>query len=336
MLELQPVSQTFAIPNFEFASGETLPQLQLHVQTLGTPQTDGYSRINNAVLILHGTSGSGDAFLAPHFAQELFAPGQPLDLEKYFIILPDNIGHGESSRPSDGLKVSFPKYGYHDMVKAQHQLVCDHLGISQLRLVMGTSMGGMHTWMWGYLYPEMVQALMPMASVPLEIAGRNRMLRRMIIDAITQSPDYGDGNYAEQPFGLTAATHIVMLMVGSPYQLQKLAPNQKKADKMFDQMVMGFRGRFDANDLLYQFDSSFDYNPEPHLEKIVAPLVAINAADDLVNPPELKILEALIERVPNGRAIVQDDWPNLQGHRSHSFAKLWKHHLAELLEKSEP
>ncbi len=334
MVELDPQTDFFVIENFKFQSGESLPELRLHYRTLGTPQTDGYSRINNAVLILHGTSGSGEGFLAPHFAQELFGPGQPLDLENCFVILPDNIGHGESSRPSDGLKASFPKYGYHDMVRAQHQLITEHLGLSQLRLVMGTSMGGMHTWMWGYLYPDMVQALMPMASVPTEIAGRNRMLRRMLMEAILQSPDYNGGDYDEQPYGLTAAMHILLLMVNSPFQLQKLAPDQKKADGMFDMLMKGFIGRFDANDLLYQFASSADYNPEPHLEKIIAPLVAINAADDLVNPPELGLFEELIKRVPNGTAIVQDDWPNLQGHRSHSFAKLWKHHLMELLEQS--
>ena len=333
-VELNPQPNRFIIQNFEFQSGERLPELSLHYRTLGEPRRDGYSRINNGVLILHGTGGSGEAFLAPHFAQELFGPGQPLDIEKYFIILPDNIGHGESNRPSDGLRASFPKYGYHDMVKAQHQLVTEHLGLSQLRLVMGTSMGGMHTWMWGYLYPDIVKALMPLASVPTEIAGRNRMLRRMVIDAITQSPDYQDGDYEEQPFGLTAAAHILILMAGSPYQIQKVAPNQKKADAVFDQMVVGYSGRFDANDMVYQFASSADYNPKPHLDKIIAPLIAINAADDLVNPPELGMLEELIKRVPNGTAIVQDDWPNLQGHRSHSFPNLWKHHLIELLERS--
>ena len=290
--------------------------------------------MNNAILILHGTSGSGEAFLAPHFAGKLFGAGQPFDLEKYFVILPDGIGHGGSSRPSDGLRTSFPQYGYHDMVTAQHRLITEHLKIERLRLVMGTSMGGMHTWMWGYLYPDMVDALMPLASAPIEIAGRNRMLRHMIFDAITQSPDYDEGNYIEQPFGLTAATHIVMLMVGSPYQLQKIAPTQRKADAVFKQTVTGYRGRFDANDLLYQFRASHDYNPQPHLEKITAPLTAINAADDLVNPPELRILEEEIKRVRNGIAIVQENWEKLQGHRSHSFPNLWKGHLIDLLERS--
>ena len=332
----EPQTGFYTIENFQFRSGESLPELRLHYRTLGNPHTDGYGRVDNAVLILHGTSGSGEGFLAPNFAAELFKPGEPLDIEKYFIIMPDNIGHGESSRPSDGLRASFPTYGYHDMVAAQHRLITEHFEIEHLRLVMGTSMGGMHTWMWGYLYPDMVDALLPLASAPVQIAGRNRMLRRMIIDAIIQSPDYHDGNYDAQPFGLTAATHIVMLMVGSPTQWHKMAPTLEKADSTFDLLVQGFRGRFDANDLLYQFGASFDYNPQPHLENIVAPLVAINAADDLVNPPELAILEREIRRVKNGVAIVQDDWPNLHGHRTHSMAAVWKHHLADLLERTKP
>ncbi|MFK7805760.1 MAG: alpha/beta fold hydrolase [Anaerolineae bacterium] len=333
---LDPKSDTFSVKNFQFQSGETLPELRIHYRTLGEPKTDGYGRVNNAVLIMHGTSGSGEAFLAPHFAGELFGVGQLLDLDKYFIILPDGIGHGGSSRPSDGLRANFPNYGYLDMVTAQHQLVTEHLEIERLRLVMGTSMGGMHSWMWGYLHPEMVDALMPLVSLPVEIAGRNRMMRHMIFDAITQSPDYDGGNYTEQPFGLTAATHLVMLMVGSPYQLQKIAPTQQKADALFAQMVPGYRGRFDANDLLYQFRASHDYNPQPHLEKIIAPLTAINAADDLVNPPELGVLEQEIGRVPQGKAVVLDNWPELQGHRSHSYPVLWKEHLADLLKRSEP
>lgn len=333
---LNPKSDTFVIKDFQFQSGETLAEQRIHYRTLGELKTDGYGRVNNAVLIMHGTSGSGEAFLAPHFAGELFGVGQLLDLEKYFIILPDGIGHGGSSRPSDGLRASFPKYGYHDMVAAQHRLITEHLEIERLRLVMGTSMGGMHSWMWGYLHPEMVDALMPLVSLPVEIAGRNRMMRHMIFDAIAQSPDYAGGNYAEQPFGLTAATHLVMLMVGSPYQLQKIAPTQQKADALFKQMVPGYRGRFDANDLLYQFSASHDYNPQPHLEKIIAPLTAINAADDLVNPPELGILEQEISRVPQGKAVVLDNWSELQGHRSHSYPALWKEHLSALLERSEP
>ena len=325
---------SFVIKNFQFTSGESLPELTLHYRTLGKPKTDGYGRVNNAILILHGTSGSGEAFLAPHFAGELFGAGQPFDLKKHFVILPDGIGHGSSSRPSDGLRASFPQYGYHDMVSAQHRLVTEHLKIERLRLVMGTSMGGMHTWMWGYLYPDMVEALMPLASAPIEIAGRNRMLRRMVVDVIMQSPDFDDGKYEEQPFGLAAAAHIFMLMVGSPYQLQKEAPTKEKADAKFDELVAGYRGRFDANDLIYQVRASSDYNPQPHLEKITAPLTAINAADDLVNPPELGILEREIKRVRNGIAIVQDNWEKLQGHRSHSFPNLWKEHLIDLLERS--
>ena len=319
---------------FRFGSGEELTELRLFYQTLGSPQTDGYGRVNNGVLILHGTGGTGDAFLRPQFADALFKPGQLLDIEKYFIILPDSIGHGRSSKPSDGLRAGFPKYAYRDMVAAQHKLVTEHLGLDQLRLVMGTSMGGMHSWMWGYLYPDMVAALMPLASLPVEIAGRNRMLRRMIIDSITHSPDYLGGAYQTQPAGLRGAIYGLLMMISAAHQWQTMAPTQAAADKLFDNLYQYFAETVDANDLLYQVASSRDYNPQPHLEKIMAPLTAVNSADDLVNPPELQILEQEIKRIKRGKAHVLPISDKSQGHRSHSFPELWEAYLADLLSES--
>ena len=326
-------SGTYQI-SFTFQSGETLDNLNLHYQTLGSPKMDGYGRVNNAVLILHGTSGSGDAFLRPQFADKLFQPGQLLDADQYFIILPDGIGHGRSSKPSDRLKANFPKYGYHDMVTAQYRLVTEHLGLERLRLVMGTSMGGMQTWMWGYLYPDKVDALLPLASLPVEIAGRNRMLRRMIMDSITESPDYHNGDYDAQPSGMRGAINGLILMVGAAHQWQKEAPTQAEADRLYDELYANFAQRLDANNLLYQVNASHDYNPQPHLEKITAPLTAVNFADDLVNPPELGILERETRRIKQGRAYVLPISDQTYGHRSHSHPELWINYLTDLLNQT--
>lgn len=324
----------FLIEGFEFRSGERLEALNLHYTTVGQPDTDGYGRINNAILILHGTGGGGSGFLRPQFAGQLFEPGQLLDAEKYYIILPDGIGHGQSSRPSETLKANFPRYGYHDMVIAQHRLLTEHLDIESLRLVMGTSMGGMQTWMWGYLYPKMMQALMPLASLPVEIAGRNRMIRRMIMDSIRLSPDYAEGMYETQPAGLRMAIHSLLIMVGAPHQWQTMAPTQAAADELFDDLVSYFLTLYDANDLYYAFNASHDYNPEPYLTEILAPLTAVNFSDDAVNPPELGILPREIGKVRNGRAITLPISEETHGHRSHSYPNLWLDHLAELLTRS--
>ena len=321
--------------SFTFQSGAHFEEIALAYRTLGTPQTDGYGRVNNGVLILHGTGGSGEAFLRPQFSGKLFQPGQLLDAEKYFIILPDGIGHGQSSKPSDGLKAAFPQYTYFDMVSAQHKLVTEHIGLERLRLVMGTSMGGMQSWMWGYLYPEMMDALLPLASLPVEIAGRNRMLRRMVIDSIGQSPDYNGGNYTQQPVGLRGAIHALIMMIGAAHQWQQMAPTRDQADELFDSLFTYFENTVDANDMFYQFNASRNYNPQPHLEKIVAPLTAINFADDLVNPPELGILEREIRRVKNGRAYVLPISAQTHGHRSHSYPELWERYLQELLAQGD-
>jgi len=319
-----PVEGDFVVHDFHFHSGETLAELRLHYTTIGKPSAA------NAVLIMHGTGGSGSGFLAPGFAGELFGPGQPLDATKYYIILPDAIGHGKSSKPSDGMRAHFPHYCYDDMVKADYQLLTGHLGVKHLRLVMGTSMGAMHTWVWGETYPDFMDALMPLASAPAEIAGRNRMLRDMIMSAITSDPEYRDGNYDHPIHGLRAAQYGLTMMTSSPSQMQKQWPTREKADAAFDHLMETAMTK-DANDTLYQFASSTDYNPEPQLEKIKARLIAVNSADDEVNPPELGILDRDIKRVKHGRYVLIPTGPDTRGHGTHSVAKLWKQYVVELL-----
>lgn len=323
--------EDYTLPDFRFAEGSVLPELRLRYRTLGTLRRDSAGRATNAVLILHGTGGSGAAFLRPQFADELFGPEQLLDAAHSFIVLPDGIGHGGSSKPSDGLRAAFPRYTYADMVAAQHALITRRLGIDRLRLVMGTSMGGMQTWMWGYEHAGMVDALLPLASLPAPIAGRNRMLRRMAIDAIRSDPEWQSGNYVKQPRGLTTAIYTLLLMVSAPARWQHEAPTADAADAMFDRMVSEYQATLDANDLLYQIEASRDYDPSPHLERISAPLLAINFADDLVNPPELGLLEREIGRVPRGEAVVIPASAATHGHRGHSWPILWKEHLARLL-----
>jgi len=332
---LQPTEGDYVIRDFRFESGETLPELRLHYRTLGKPEHDASGKVTNAVWIGHGTGGSGRSFLSRQFAGVLFGPNQLLDPAKYFIILPDGIGHGQSSKPSDGLHAKFPKYNYNDMVTAQYRLLTEHLQVNHLRLVMGTSMGGMHTWVWGEKYPDFMDALMPLASLPVQIAGRNRMIRRMVIDSITKDPAWLGGEYKQQPPGLVSANYALMFMTSSPLQLQKQAPTREDADRMFDNMVRSALNGKDANDMLYQFDASRDYNPQPLLEKIKAPLVAINSADDQVNPPELGIAEREIQRVKRGRFILIPISDQTRGHGTHSLPALWKQYLAELLEESK-
>lgn len=331
-----PEEGDYQITNFEFASGEILPELNLHYKTIGEPQQDASGTVRNAVLIMHGTTGSGSGFLSERFAGELFGPGQLLDGERYYLILTDAIGHGKSSRPSDGLHMSFPKYTYDDMVRAQYRLLTEHLGVDHLRLVMGTSMGGMHTWVWGYIYPDFMDALMPLASLPVEIAGRNRMLRKMIIDSVQTDPAWNGGEYDEQPPGLILAMHPLIFMVSSPLQWQVEAPTREEAEAFLDARIQRYASHMDANDLIYQFDSSRDYDPSPHLEKIVAPLLAINSADDQVNPPELGILETEIKKVPHGRAVVLPITDETRGHGTHSIPAIWGPYLEELLAESGP
>ncbi len=330
-----PVEADYIIRDFKFTSGETLPELRLHYRTLGKPEKDAQGGTRNAVLIMHGTTGSGAQFIRTEFAGELFGKDQPLDASKFFIVLPDAIGHGKSSKPSDGMHAKFPRYGYIDMVEAQYRLLTEGLGVNHARLVMGTSMGGMHTWLWGELHPEFMDALMPLASLPTQISGRNRAWRRMIIDAIRNDPDWHGGDYAAQPPSLRTAAEMLWFMSSNPALRQKEAPTLAKTDEVLDKFVDGIVKADDANDVLYALEASRDYDPGPNLEKIRAPLLAINSADDLINPPELGILEREIKRVPKGRAVVIPLSDKTHGHGSHTLAALWKDQLMSLLKETE-
>jgi homoserine O-acetyltransferase/O-succinyltransferase len=330
-----PTEGDFIIKDFKFSAGGTLPELRLHYRTLGTPRKDEHGVVSNAVWIGHGTGGSGAQFLRPEFAGELFGAGQLLDANKYFIVLPDGIGHGKSSKPSDGLRAQFPRYGYTDMVEAQYRLLTERLGVNHLRLVMGTSMGGMHTWVWGERHPDFMDALMPLASLPTQISGRNRVWRRTVIDAIRNDPAWNGGNYTTQPPSLRTAASITYFMGSNPILRQQLMPTLAKADETLDAAIASAMSSQDANDVLFQISASWDYDPGPALEKIRVPLIAVNSADDLINPPELGILEREIKRVPKGEAIVIPLSPDTRGHGSHTVANLWKEQLAKLLDRSK-
>jgi homoserine O-acetyltransferase len=331
----QPVPGDYLIRDFRFATGETLPQLRMHYRTLGSPRSDARGVVRNAVLIMHGTTGSGDNLLLPSFAGELFGPGQPLDAARYYIVMPDDIGHGASSKPSDGLKGRFPHYGYHDMVRAEYLLLVEGLKVNHARLVMGTSMGGMHTWMWGEEHPEFMDALMPLASLPTQISGRNRVWRRLIMDAIRNDPAWQGGDYQSEPPSLRTAGEMLWLMSSNPVLRFKEAPTRAQADALIDQFVARYVQSADANDTLYALDASSDYDPGPGLAKIQAPLLAVNSADDLINPPEMGILEREIRRVPHGRAVIIPLSDATHGHGSHTYALLWRQDLLELLQAPE-
>jgi homoserine O-acetyltransferase len=327
-----PVAGDFVIRNFRFTTGETLPELRLRYHTLGEPRRDAKGVVRNAVLILHGTGGTGMAFLSNTFAGVLFGPGQLLDLRTHFIVLPDGIGHGQSSKPSDGLRSTFPRYTYADMVAAQYRLLTEGLKVNHLKLVMGTSMGGMHTWMWGEAYPDFMDGLVPLASVPTQIAGRNRMWRKMIMDSIRNDPAWNAGNYTTQPPGLEGAARILVLMAGSTMQAQKDAPTRDAADALLVQQMKSRSSGVDANDMLYYFDASREYDPSAGLERIKAPLLAINSADDLINPPELGLMEKLMPRVAKGTYVLLPITPETRGHGTHSWPVLWQSYLKDWLQ----
>ena len=329
-----PTESDFFVTNFTFQSGEKLPELRIHYRTLGQPRRDDGGRVHNAVLILHGTTGNGSNFLRRDFAGVLFGRGQLLDAERYFIILPDGIGHGKSSKPSDGLRAKFPAYGYRDMVEAQYRLLKEGLEVDHLRLVMGTSMGGMHTWLWAQYHPGFMDAAFPLASLPTQISGRNRVWRRIIIDAIRNDPGWNGGNYKDQPPSLTTALQTLFFMGNNARQRQIEMPTREKADAVLDDYVRRGLMTSDANDILYAVEASRDYDPAPGLEKIRAPLLAINFEDDLINPPELRILEQEIRRVPKGRAVMMPETEKTRGHGTHTLAENWQHHLKRLLKKT--
>src|SRR6476619_2122014 len=330
-----PTEGDFTIRDFKFQSGETLPELRIHYRTLGKPEKNAEGKTTNAILIMHGTTGSGAQFIRPEFAGELFGKDQPLDATKFFIVLPDGIGHGKSSKPSDGMHAKFPRYGYLDMIEAQYRLLTEGLGVSHARLVMGTSMGGMHTWLWGELHPDFMDALMPLASLPTQISGRNRAWRRMVIDAIRNDPSWEGGEYKGQPASLRTAAEMLWFMSSNPILRQKDAPSLAKTDEVLDKFVEQIVKTDDANDVLYALEASHDYDPGPNLEKIQVQLLAIDSADDLINPPELGILEREMKRVPKGRAVVIPLSDKTRGHGSHTLASLWKDQLMQLLNETE-
>ncbi|MGC1417486.1 MAG: alpha/beta fold hydrolase [Candidatus Acidiferrum sp.] len=325
----------FVIHNFQFHSGESLPELRLHYTTLGKPVRDASGRTTNAVLILHGTGGTGHQFFAPQFAGVLFGPGQLLDASRYYIILPDGIGHGKSSKPSDGLRAHFPQYDYDDMVTAHYRLVSEGLGVNHLRLVMGTSMGCMHSFMWGEMYPDFMDALMPLACLPVQIAGRNRIWRKMVMDAIRDDPGWMGGEYKEEPKqGLRTALDLLLIAGSAPIPMQKAMATRDDADKYLDDYFHARSGALDANDLLYQVNASRDYDPSQQLGKIKAPVMWINSADDFINPPGLGIAELEVKRIKNGKFVLIPASEKTHGHGTHTWAEIWKQYMADLLTES--
>lgn len=322
----------FIIKDFRFSGGEMLPELKLHFTTLGTIKRNAAGDIVNAVLLLHGSSGTGKSWLAPSLADELFGKGQPLDASQYFIVLPDGIGRGDSSKPSDGLRAKFPQYRYRDIVESEYRLVTEGLGIKHLRLVLGSSMGGMHTWMWGYMYPDLMDGLVPIASQPTRISGRNWMMRRIAIEAIRNDPDWKGGDYEKNPSHYVNTAPFAFLMTESVAQLQEMAPTREAGDALYRKLVDQMR-KGDANNSLYATEAIMDYDPSPHLEKIKAKLLAINFADDAVNPPELGVVEQEIKRIANAKYVLVPASEATHGHFTHLRAAIWKSHLAEFMKE---
>jgi homoserine O-acetyltransferase len=329
------------LKEFRFGDGESLPEVRMHYTTLGSPHRNAKGEIDNAVMVLHGTGGDGHQFLRPQFADELYGPGQPLDIRKYWIILPDNIGHGKSSKPSDGLKMKFPKYDYADMIEAQHRMLTEGLGVHHMRLIMGTSMGCMMSFMWGEAYPDFMSALMPLACEPIEIAGLNRMWRQMVIDGIENDPAWGEGKsageYDQEPVqGLRTAASILVIAGGAPLYLQKTYPTRQAASAFAQAAVEREMADMDANDTIYQFDSSRNYNPWPELGKIKAPLTWINSADDFINPRNLPVPQEALKRMSKtARFRLIPESFDTHGHGTHTWAKFWKADLSALLKRSE-
>ena len=321
--------------DFKFRSGESLPRLNMHYATLGKPHRNAAGEIDNAVMVLHGTGGSGQQFLRPQFADELYGPGQPLDIRRYWIILPDNIGHGQSSKPSDGLRMQFPSYDYDDMVEAQ-RLMLKELGVSRLRLILGTSMGCMHIFVWGEAHPSVARALMPMACLPVEIAGLNRMWRQLAINGIKADPAWQNGDYTAQPKqGLRTAQSLLFVAGSAPLHYQAQYPSRQAASAFAEERVSTAMESLDANNLIYQLDASRSYNPWPKLEAITAPVTWINSADDFINPRNLKIPDEAVRRLPNAKFRMIEESEDTRGHGTHSWAKFWKQDLIQLLERTE-
>ena len=327
---------TVTLPNFRFGTGETLPQLKLHYLTLGTPHRNAAGHVDNAILFLHGTGGDAHSLLNPVFSDVLFGHGQPFDITKYFLILPDDIGHGESSKPSDGLHAHFPAYDYDDMVRSQ-RLMLDEMKIDHLRLILGTSMGCMQSFVWGETYPGFMDALAPFACLPVPLAGRNRMMRYMAIQAIKQDPAWIGGEYKTQPIqGLRTANEMILIMGSSPLQMQKQAPTRELAEQYIDGALAHNMAHSDANNMLFYIDASRNYDPSPHLDQIKTPVLWINSADDFINPPELGIAQEQVKRMPNARFILLPISDATRGHGTHTVASVWKDYLIQFLQSTEP
>jgi len=331
-----PKEGDYVSHDFHFNSGESLPELRLHYTTFGSPVRGASGKVTNAVLLLHGTTGSGGQFLIQQFAGVLFGPGQLLDVARYYIILQDNIGHGKSSKPSDGMHAHFPQYDYDDMVRLQHELLEKGLGVNHLRLILGTSMGCMHSWVWGESYPDFMDALMPLACQPVQISGRNRVWRKMVMDGIRDDPDWKNGDYTAEPrTALKIGAEMFYMAAGSAAQMQKDFPAREATDAATEDYVRRFTAGHDANDLLFALNASWSYDPSSQLEKIIAPVMFVNSADDFINPPELGVAEREINRVKKGRFVLLPISDQTHGHGTHSWAAAWQQYLKELLDSSQ-
>ena len=330
-----PDQGDFVMRDFHFADGERLPLLKIHYYTFGAPHRNAAGHVDNAVLIMHGTGGSGHSLIRPEFTGELIGPGQLLDASRYYLIFPDDVGHGQSSRPSDGLHAHFPHYAYADMVEAEHRLVTEGLKVDHLRLVMGTSMGCMHTFMWGEQWPNDIDALMPLACNAVQIAGRNRVWRNMEIDAIENDPDWKGGDYTSEPVrALRTVIDLTVIAGSAPHQMQKALPTRDLADAYLKRVMSAELAELDANDELYQIASSRDYDPSAKLGAITAPLMWVNSADDFINPPELGLAEQSVKQIKRGQFMLLPIGPNTHGHGTHTYAVAWKQYLAQLLQES--
>jgi homoserine O-acetyltransferase/O-succinyltransferase len=323
--------------DFHFGTGETLPELKLHYLTLGTPHRDASGHVDNAVLLLHGTGGNAHNLFAPSFSNVLFGPGQPLDITKYFLIFPDDIGHGDSSKPSDGLRMKFPQYDYDDMVRSQHQMLLDGLHVDHLRLVIGTSMGCMQSFAWGETYPGFSDALMPLACLPVQIAGRNRMMRYMGIENIEHDPAWKNGDYTTEPEqGLRTANEMLLIMGSAPLVMQTNAPTRQQAETYVDKILTRMTATTDANNFIYYMNASRNYDPSQHLDRITVPVMWVNSADDFINPPELGIAEKMVHNMPNAQFVLIPITDKTRGHGTHTMAAIWENYLIQLLQESEP
>ncbi len=327
----------FDIPNFRFGTGETLPSLHLHYLTLGTPHRDEGGQVDNAVLLLHGTGGNAHTLFALQFSTVLFGPGQPLDITKYFLIFPDDIGHGDSAKPSDGLRMRFPRYDYDDMVRSQHEMLLQGLHVDHLRLILGTSMGCMQSFVWGETYPGFADALMPLACLPTQIAGRNRMMRYMAIENIKNDPAWQNGEYTTQPAkGLRTANEMLLIMGSAPLVQQKAAPTREAAEKYVDKYLDRVDDTTDANNMIYYLDASRNYDPSKNLARITVPVMYINSADDFINPPELGVAEKMVTQMPHAQFVLLPITDQTRGHGTHTQAAIWKNYLVKLLNESQP